>query len=834
MKLDYNIFLELAVIPLDIILCSFLAVRYKEPTPIARAFRRFAFFVMIADIVDVLTAVVTSAHALVPNPVHYLFNITDSVLAGFAAFSYIYYVYAYAEMNAEEFQLRNRINHILLFTDVFLLLTNPLTGWVFTYDQAGNYIHRELFILVAYGFPLIFFVIGCIYLLRHREKYKRSQVLALVTAMIIMFVLYLVQMLFFDNLLITFFMASLGVLLILLSLETPDYIALLKTMEELNASEKRAKEAADAAIAAGKAKSRFLAQMSHEIRTPINAVLGMNEMILRESEDDGIIEYAESIKTAGKNLLTIINGILDFSKIEDGRMEIIPVNYHLAEVLQQLEDAVKGHAEEKALDFIIEADPKLPSVLFGDDIRLIQVITNLLTNAVKYTEEGKVVLQVQEKQREYDTILLDIRVSDTGIGIKEADMDRLFEAFERLEEERKRTIEGTGLGMSITTKLLEMMDSHLQVKSVYGEGSVFSFVIRQHIVDQKPLGDYKKHIEDMGNKQKGEEILYAPEAEILVVDDNEMNRRVVKNLMKRNGIVPVLASSGEEAIEKMEKNEYHIVFLDHMMPKPDGIETLAILRERKLYTERTKMIALTANAIVGAREKYLEAGFDDYLSKPIEVTELEGMMKKYLPKELVVQRKAREAEISEAMPKEHDETLEPAPEENHEVLEFMPEEDREILEFAPEEDNGILEFVPEAGGENLPEQDKLGKKESEPETIFKNLRAEGISVGTGLRYCGGDIDFYMEILGDYVHGFKEKTKELETYYRSRDWQEYKVSVHALKSTSKTIGADDFAEQALRMEEAAKREDGSYITENYDSFIEEYRSLTEKIERALRG
>ena len=367
MKLDYNIFLELAVIPLDIILCSFLAVRYKEPTPIARAFRRFAFFVMIADIVDVLTAVVTSAHALVPNPVHYLFNITDSVLAGFAAFSYIYYVYAYAEMNAEEFQLRNRINHILLFTDVFLLLTNPLTGWVFTYDQAGNYIHRELFILVAYGFPLIFFVIGCIYLLRHREKYKRSQVLALVTAMIIMFVLYLVQMLFFDNLLITFFMASLGVLLILLSLETPDYIALLKTMEELNASEKRAKEAADAAIAAGKAKSRFLAQMSHEIRTPINAVLGMNEMILRESEDDGIIEYAESIKTAGKNLLTIINGILDFSKIEDGRMEIIPVNYHLAEVLQQLEDAVKGHAEEKALDFIIEADPKLPSVLFGDD-----------------------------------------------------------------------------------------------------------------------------------------------------------------------------------------------------------------------------------------------------------------------------------------------------------------------------------------------------------------------------------------------------------------------------------------------------------------------------------
>lgn len=834
MKLDYNIFLELAVIPLDIILCSFLIVRYKEPTPIARAFRRFAFFVMIADIVDVLTAVVTSAHALVPNPVHYLFNITDSVLAGFAAFSYIYYVYAYAEMDAEEFQLRNRINHILLFTDLFLLLTNPLTGWVFTYDQAGNYIHRELFILVAYGFPLIFFVIGCIYLLRHREKYKRSQVLALVTAMIIMFVLYLVQMLFFDNLLITFFMASLGVLLILLSLETPDYIALLKTMEELNASEKRAKEAADAAIAAGKAKSRFLAQMSHEIRTPINAVLGMNEMILRESEDDGIIEYAESIKTAGKNLLTIINGILDFSKIEDGRMEIIPVNYHLGELLQQLEDAVKGRAEEKALDFIIEADPKLPSVLFGDDVRLIQVITNLLTNAVKYTEKGKVVLQVQEKQREYDTILLDIRVSDTGIGIKETDMDRLFEAFERLEEERNRTIEGTGLGMSITTKLLAMMDSHLQVKSVYGEGSVFSFVIRQRIVDQKPLGDYKKHIEDMGNKQADEEILYAPEAEILVVDDNEMNRRVVKNLMKRNGIVPALASSGEEAIEKMEKNEYHIVFLDHMMPKPDGIETLAILRERKLYTERTKMIALTANAIVGARETYLEAGFDDYLSKPIEVTELEGMMKKYLPKELVVQRKAREAEISEAMSKEHDETLEPVPEENHEVLEFMPEEDREILEFAPEEDDGILEFVPETGEEKLSEQDKVEKKESEPETIFKNLRAEGISVETGLRYCGGDIDFYMEILGDYVHGFKEKTKELETYYQSQDWQEYKVSVHALKSTSKTIGADDFAEQALRMEEAAKREDGSYITEHYDSFIDEYRSLTEKIEGALRG
>ncbi|MBR1742478.1 MAG: hypothetical protein IJ733_11560 [Lachnospiraceae bacterium] len=473
MKLDYNIFLELAVIPLDIILCSFLVIRYTNPTPVAKAFRRFAFFVMIANIIDVLTAVVTSAHDLVPNPIHYFFNITDSVLAAFSGFSYIYYVYAYVEMNPKEYKIRNRINFSFLFVDLFFLLTNPLTGWVFTYDEAGNYIHQELFILVAYGFPLIFFVIGSFYLIRHREKYKKSQVFALVTAMIIMFIFYLVQMLFFDNLLITFFMASIGVVLIFLSLETPDYVALMKTMDELNASEKRAKEAADAAIAAGKAKSQFLAQMSHEIRTPINAVLGMNEMILRESKDADIMEYAENIKIAGKNLLTIINGILDFSKIEDGRMEIIPVEYHLAEVIQQLKSAVSERAKAKSLELIIDVDHALPSVLYGDDVRIIQIITNLLTNAVKYTEKGKVVLSVKEEERDDDRITLSVKVSDTGIGIKKEDMGKLFEAFERLEEERNRTIEGTGLGMSITTKLLEMMGSRLQVESVYRAGSGF-------------------------------------------------------------------------------------------------------------------------------------------------------------------------------------------------------------------------------------------------------------------------------------------------------------------------------------------------------------------------
>ena len=384
-----------------------------------------------------------------------------------------------------------------------------------------------------------------------------------------------------------------------------------------------------AADSANKAKGDFLAQMSHEIRTPINAVLGMNEMILRESGDENIIEYSENIQTAGRTLLSLINSILDFSKIEDGKMEIVPVKYDTVALINNLVNSVSERAKGKGLEFIVNADPTLPSSLIGDDVRVTQVIGNLLTNAVKYTEKGSVSLEIKCRQVTTNEITLLVSVKDTGIGIREEDLDKLFESFTRLETTRNRNIEGTGLGMAIVTKLLTLMNSKLTVNSVYGKGSEFSFELVQEIADTSPIGNALEQRLNRADKKKKQYKQY-PQANVLVTDDNEMNLKVAKNLLRLFDITPDIADSGEQTIKLVCKKHYDILLLDHMMPKMDGIETLEKLREEKLIKDDTVVIALTANAVLGAKEKYLSAGFNDYLSKPIELDELSDKLEKYL------------------------------------------------------------------------------------------------------------------------------------------------------------------------------------------------------------
>ncbi len=441
------------------------------------------------------------------------------------------------------------------------------------------------------------------------------------------------------------------------------------------------------AIVANEAKSSFLSSMSHEIRTPINAVLGMNEMILREAESDNIREYAGNIESAGKTLLALINSILDFSKIEEGKMSIIPVRYETKTMINNLVLSVEERARKKRLNLIVDIDKNLPSALIGDDFRLAQVIRNILTNAVKYTDKGHIRLVIRENRAELpgekeaeevsDTgkgkkgvpksdgfgnaseesrnentenggtgdgeidgikslgdIHLFVMVEDTGIGIRKEDMGKMFESFERLDEVRNHSIEGTGLGMSIVTGLLEMMGSEIHVNSVYGKGSTFSFVIKQGIADTTPMGDFKESpAPEAKRKTTGE--LKVEGASVLVVDDNEMNLLVAKKLLKIFDIQAEIVHSGYECIESMRSKHYDIVFLDHMMPDMDGKETLDTLKKSELIPEGTKIIVLTANAVNGAREDYLAAGFDDYLSKPIEVDELREILKLHLPQSML-------------------------------------------------------------------------------------------------------------------------------------------------------------------------------------------------------
>ncbi len=400
--------------------------------------------------------------------------------------------------------------------------------------------------------------------------------------------------------------------------------------QELKTAKKRAEDASQA-------KSDFLANMSHEIRTPINAVMGMNEMILRECKDPQVLSYAEDIKGASQMLLSIINDILDFSKIEAGKMEIVDVKYDISSVLNDVSNMIGIKAEQKGLKLKVSVDENIPSTLLGDSIRIQQIMLNLLNNSVKYTESGEVVFKVGVDRIEKDIVYLKIEVQDSGIGIREEDLDKLFQSFQRLDLTQNRTVEGTGLGLAITGKLVDRMGGTINVASTYGKGSKFTVLLPQRIVTATPVGDFEKHYQEFKRKKEQTGLSFtAPEARILVVDDNALNLRVATHLMKYLELKTFTCNSGNEFLELIQKEHFDLVFLDHMMPGMDGIEAL---KQSKMLTEnkcaKTPIIALTANAIVGAKEMYMKAGFDDYLCKPIRPQDLENCLLKFLPKELI-------------------------------------------------------------------------------------------------------------------------------------------------------------------------------------------------------
>ena len=507
----------------------------------------------------------------------------------------------------------------------------------------------------------------------------------------------------------------------------------------------------DRAVAANEAKSAFLSNMSHEIRTPINAVLGMNEMILRESDDTNIIAYSRSIKTAGNTLLGLINDILDFSKIEAGKMDIIPVDYELAPLLCDMLDLVRERAENKGLKLKLDCDKRVPCLLHGDEIRIKQIMTNILTNAVKYTEKGSVTITVRYDKLadRADSIALKVAVTDTGIGIRKEDIGSLFTAFERIEEQRNRNIEGTGLGLNITGKLLAMMDSKLEVKSEYGRGSTFGFTIIQRVARWEPVGDCEKYYKIRNTPAtEYKETFTAPEAKVLVIDDTPMNLTVFKSLLKKTKIKIDTALSGFDGLRYTARYKYDIIFLDHMMPHKDGVETLRDLKAQDPPVNRdTPVVCLTANAVSGAREKYIAAGFSDYLTKPMIPSQLEDMIVRLLP-------------------------------------------DRLLETTRPNEENKRV------GVRNL--------------ISFLNTVSE-IDASEGMQYCG-DEDIYIDMLKTFRDAAPSAADEINNFWRDKDMKNLVVKIHAMKSSLRLIGASDAGNMAARLEKAA-RENNIEVLEN---------------------
>ncbi len=427
-------------------------------------------------------------------------------------------------------------------------------------------------------------------------------------------------------------------------------LAAANTIHELINIEKKRQQA----LMASEAKGKFLANMSHEIRTPINAVLGMNAMILRECSDAAIREYALDIQNAGQSLLALINDILDLSKIESGKLEILPEEYDLSSLLHDIINMITMKAKDKGLTVELSVEESLPSRFLGDDIRLRQILVNIMNNAVKYTEKGSVELTVtgteartggsvnhsnSDNRMLPDDIvyLLTFQVKDTGIGIRQEDLAKLFQEFQRIEEDRNRNIEGTGLGISITTQLLELMGSKLEVESVYGKGSAFYFTLEQKVMDAEPIGNLGERIKKRALEYSYQAAFTAPEAQVLVVDDNAVNRKVFANLLKETRVMIDEAAGGLECIRLAGEKQYDVIFLDHMMPDLNGIETLHRIRENKDgFCHSTSVVALTANAVSGAREMYLKEGFDSFLSKPIIPEKLEKMLIQMLPEDKIV------------------------------------------------------------------------------------------------------------------------------------------------------------------------------------------------------
>ena len=534
---------------------------------------------------------------------------------------------------------------------------------------------------------------------------------------------------------------------------------------------------------AAKSKSDFLSNMSHEIRTPINAVLGMNEMILRESTEDNVKEYAVNVESSGRMLLSLINDILDFSKIESGKMEIVPVEYQLSSVLNDLINMVQPKAVQKGLKLNVEVDGDIPNYLYGDEVRIRQVVTNLLSNAVKYTDSGTVTLKVNFWRRTDDEIQLCFDICDTGRGIKPEDQEKLFQSFRRVDQQNNRNIEGTGLGLAITKSFVDMMWGTLKVSSVYGEGSTFTATIPQKVVRTEAIGDFKKQVEQsVQARDSYKESFKAPDAKILVVDDNGMNLTVVKGLLKLTDVQIDTAMSGMECLQKLREKEYHILLLDHMMPKMDGVETLKCIREEGLAKD-IPVIALTANAVSGAREMYMDYGFQDYLSKPIVGKALEKALIHWLPQELLTLTEKEDEEISE------------------------------------ETENAIMAESETVVGGHVEQNDV--------ETIPSELDKE-----TAMMYCCNSEEMYRELLNSYYRQREKWITSLTAYVEQEDWENYRILVHSMKSNSMTIGAKNFSEEARKHEFAVKEGNYELPKQEWKKLLTHYKQVILQVQDIL--
>lgn len=536
------------------------------------------------------------------------------------------------------------------------------------------------------------------------------------------------------------------------------------------------------ALEASASKVSFLTRMSHEIRTPINTILGMNEMILRENKDIAITEYVNYSQKAGRMLLSLVNDVLDFSKIDSGVLHIADNPYSLTEILSDSYHMLEARAKKKDLTVELNVDKRTPNQLSGDEVAIKQILTNLLTNAVKYTSKGCITLGVSGMYADNGEFSLKITVADTGDGIREEDIGKLYESFSRLDEKKNQNIEGSGLGLPIVKQLVDKMEGEIKVQSVYGKGSLFTVVLPQRVVGTAFVGDireaFRKEAEERVRFRGG---FVASQAKILAVDDNDMNLMVIQGLLKQTQMQIDTASGGEEALELCASKRYDLIFMDHMMPGMDGVETMkALHKEKKGINYTTPVVVLTANAVAGCKDLYLKEGFVDYISKPVDVMKLDRILRTYLEPSLILEGVETEKDKMEGL--------------NPEVI------------SAPKTE--VME--------KMPAEEKL----------------HHIDRAIGLQYCLDD-DLYRQVLESYLDQGQEYKEQLPSYYKAKAWHDYAVVAHAIKSSSLSIGAVTLSDLAKEQEFLGKDENEEEIINTYDTFYKEFCETLVEIEGMLK-